>query len=234
MHLCVVFSLFAEHVNHLSCRAFGVGAPFRDLHHRFVAVLSPFEIRGGNEDVCGEGAAFGDEEGISLSHLQFSDEGVGGSFDDFDDFCFSGVSGASGEHGHFHSVSVECVERVAFADKDALSAVVGQEGVSAVALSDEGAFHDVGAHGVVIFSLSVGCDVVFEHQFVETVNHNHFGGMVLCVEEGEQFFDVVVFSGMFFKQLNQAFQHVLLFQSAAFAFLFFLAHGLDGTLPCLG
>ena len=215
VHLGVVLPLAAQDVDDLSDGALGVGGPLHNFHHGLVAVLAALEFVLGDEDVRGQRAAFGDEEAVASLYLQLSDERVVGALQDVGDLGLTGMARTTCQHGHAHPVAVEGMERVTFAHEDALSAVVGQEGVVAVALAHKGTLHHGGAHGVAVVPPSVGGDIVVEHQFRQGVEHHHLGGMVRCSQFGKELLHVKIFLGLTVEQVNEHLQNGLLLQPAA-------------------
>ena len=59
MHLGVVLSGFAQDIDDLAQRVFGVFRPFDDADNRFVAILSALQLVLRNEDVVGQGFILG-------------------------------------------------------------------------------------------------------------------------------------------------------------------------------
>ena len=226
VHLGVVVALLSEQVHHLAHRALRVVGPLHDLHHRLVARLAALELVLGYEDVVGQRAAFRHEEAVSALHLQVSDEGVGGALHDLGHFGLAGVAGPAGQHHYAHAVAVEGVERVAFHHEYALSAVVGQEGVAAVALALEGALHYVRAQGAAVVALPVGGEIVVGHEFRQGVEHYHLGGMVRGVRQCEELLDAVALVVARREEVEQHSGYVLLLEAPGGPLLFLgLGHG---------
>ena len=156
VHLGVVLALASEDVNDLADGALRVGGPFRYLDHRLVALLAVLEFILWNKYVGGQRAVLGDEETKAFLHLQFAHESVLGALQNFDDLGLARMSVAACQHRHLDAVAVEGVEAVALAHEDGLAAVVGHEGVAAVAFALKRTLHHLRAHGAVVGAAAVG------------------------------------------------------------------------------
>ena len=165
MHFGRIFSLLSKDVYHFSDGALRTVGPFRYLHDGLVAGFSALEFVFRNENIVGKGTALRDEEAKSLFHLQLPNEGVFGTLQDFRHLGLTRVSWPACQHRDLHAVSIEGVERIALTNQDTLSTIVGQEGVSAIALALESTLHHVGAHGISVVSFIVRREVIVEHQF---------------------------------------------------------------------
>ena len=221
VHLRLIVARAAEHVNHLAHRTFRAFGPVGDFHHGLVAVLRRAEIFFGDEDIGGEGAAFGHEEAVTALHLHGADKLIVGALDDFRHLRLAGMSLAACQHCDAHAVAVECAERIALAHEYALAAVVGHEGVAPVALAAERALHHVRAGGGGVASLAVGGEIVIEHEFLQGVHHEHLCGVVLCFEYRKEVFHLKSCPGVAFKQFEQLLQGRFLGQARSLLFVLF-------------
>ena len=92
---------------------------------------------------------------------------------------------------------------VALAHQDALAAIVGDEGVVAVALALEDAVHDVRAYGATVVALAVGGQVVVGHEVLQGIHDHHLEGVVDGLEGGEEFLDAEVPVGLRGEDIHQ-------------------------------
>ena len=186
MHLGGVVARAAQDVYDLSDGVLGLVGPFDDLHHGLVAALAAFQFVFGDEDVIGQRAVLGDEEGIRLGHFERAHEGVVGPLQYFDNFAFGAASASFGIEGYLHAVAGHGMGRVAFGDEDGVAAAVGDEGVLAVALALEDTRHLHAVDIELVFVLFGFVDVVVVLQLVKDVHTKHFqrmGGQVQLFED---------------------------------------------------
>jgi len=227
VHLGGVVARTAQDVDDLSDGVLGLVGPFDNLHHGLVAALAAFQFVFGDEDVVGQRAVFGDEEGIRLGHFERAHEGVVGTFQYLDDFTFGAASATFGIEGYLHAVAGHGVGRVAFGNEDGVASAVGDEGVLAVALALEDTRHLHTVEVEFVFVLFRFVDVVVVLQFVEHVHAEHFqrmGGQVKLVEDvlqGQHFALFLV------EEVEQSLYEFLFghaFAGLLFFLFFFLSH----------
>ena len=138
MHLHVVLSLLAQHVDDLAHDVLRVlRRPLRDLHHSHLPCLAALELFLRYENVVHEELALGDEERIVFLHLQRAHSLVVLALNDLGDDGLLDVVLPSCHQRHPHAVTVQGKHRVALGDEDGLAPVVGHERVLAVGLADE-------------------------------------------------------------------------------------------------
>lgn len=113
--------------------------------------------------------------------------------------------------------------RVAFADKDGLTAVVGNETVTAVTLAHECAFHHLRADGVAVVAPLVGREVVIEHELAQHVHREHLSGMCVSLYGLEDVLDVEFCRCVAFHQVKDTLPYLFLCQAAC-AFRFSFSH----------
>ena len=206
--------------------------PLDDLHDDLVAVLGVLQPLLGDEDVVGQRAAFGEQEGVVLVDLQLADEGVVGAFEYLDDFALALAVLSPCEEGDTHGVIVHGVGRVAFSDEDGRAAVVGQQGILAVALALERAGHDL----VRILQLEMSflrfAEEIVLHHFLEDVRAKHLQGVRIQLQFGADTLHADAFVGLELEQVSQFLDELFLGHSLAGLFFFllffvFLSHNIQ-------
>ena len=141
MHLRIVLTLLAKHVNHLTHNVLRLlRRPLRNAYHRLIARLATLQLLLRHHDVVYEDVTLGNQEGIVLLHLQASHGLVHLVRDDLRHHCLLDVVLAAGHERHFHTVAVQRKHRVTLRHEDGLATIVGHKRVLAVGLADKRAF----------------------------------------------------------------------------------------------
>ena len=225
VHLGVVVTGLSQDVHYLSDRILGILRPFHHLHYGLVAVLSTLQHVAGDEDVIGQRAVFGEEEGIVFFHFQRSHEGVLGTFQDFNHFSFHLASPALGGERYLHLVAMHGMSRQAFGDEDRFASVIGHEGILSVALALEGSSQDDAVIVQFIMSIFYNLQEVVLHHVVQDIHTKHLQGVSREIQSSENLFCGKIFSGTHLHPGHQLFGQFAFFHVLASFLFFFLRHG---------
>ena len=179
MHLGIVFALVPQHIDHFAHRVALFLGPIDDAHHSLVARPSALEAGYGHEDVAGQRAVLGEQEGVVVAHLQFAHKGVLCPFYNLHHLCLGRMPAAAGQQGGLHAVAVEGVHGVAFHHQDGFFLAVGDETVAAVALAHEDALHGLTALVEPVAAPALVAHEVVGHHVVQHVGTEQFQRMRL-------------------------------------------------------
>ena len=185
VHFGIVFALLTKDVYHLPYGTLRILGPFHNLHQSLVACLTTLERRLGNKNVGRQRAAFGNEEGVILFHLELPDKGILHAFHNLRYLRLTSMPMSAGKHRNSYAVAVEGMHRISLAHENILSAIVGHENIMPIALAAEGSYHIVAAVYTAIHPFCGTRKVIVEHEVVNYIHHQHFCAMRLGLQVAE-------------------------------------------------
>ena len=227
VHLGVVVARAAQDVDDLSDGVLGLVRPFDDFHHRLVAAPSAFQLVLGDEDVVGQRAVLGQQEGIALGHLQCAHETVVGALQHLQHLALGGFAAPAGVVSNAHAVVVHGMGGVSLGNEDGVAPVVGDEGVLAVALAHEASRH---LHAALVQAVDVVLrlgDVVIFLQVGEDIHAQHLQRMRGQPQLLEYLLQRHAFVAFLVEIIHQQGGQLLLVHALArllLSFVFLLAH----------
>ena len=141
VHLYIVVTLFAKHINHLAHKilVFGI-RPLSDFHHSLVASLSCLEFLLGDDDIMHEDILGSNEHRKVFIYTEFAHECLSRPLEDGSHHSLLDMLLSACHISHLHLVAIEGPERVALCHKHRLTTVVRNKTVLAVSLAPKGAF----------------------------------------------------------------------------------------------
>ena len=190
VHLHIVVALLAQHVDDLPHDVLRLArGPLGDLHHRFVARLATLQLLLRDEHIVNEDVALGDEEGIVFLYLQLTYRLVHLMAQDFDHHRLLDVLLATCHIGHLHAVAIQRIHRVAFADEDGGTAVVGLERVLAVGLADKRALLHLCLQVQAVRVVADLRQIVVPRHLFHQVDRHHLDGMRIKLQRLKHLFE---------------------------------------------
>ena len=221
IHLNIIITHLAKNINNFANRTLVFSIrPLDNSYHRLVIGLSSLYFSSRNDDVVSKDIARCHEVSQILIYFQTSYEGILSAFKDFVDLCLLDVILTASEEGEFHPISIKCSHRITFRNENRLLAIIRDNRVFAICLSNEFTFHHLYALIQAIRIITYLSQVVIPCHFLHNVNRQHLERMRRETEGTEYLFKAERFARSFGKEFLQHLSELRFIHSFATFFTF--------------